>query len=215
MPRRGRRLTDRMAEKEAVHERNERMWEMYLKGFRLDEIIAFSGLCSSRATKILQQFRDETDGPCRNPRVVGAEATERNKKIIGLYRSGVAIKRIAEMVHCDKSTVSLAIRNARNAVKPPEEDNSPLPPRPRNFGAVKAPKLKIPPLEQGKLYSLPEFCDKNRSGGRRPPARIMRFIGFVPGAGVRHALFLHPVAGYRETFREFDLQRVQRVRRFS
>jgi len=204
-----------MAEKEAVHERNERMWEMYLKGFRLDEIIAFSGLCSSRATKILQQFRDETDGPCRNPRVVGAEATERNKKIIGLYRSGVAIKRIAEMVHCDKSTVSLAIRNARNAVKPPEEDNSPLPPRPRNFGAVKAPKLKIPPLEQGKLYSLPEFCDKNRSGGRRPPARIMRFIGFVPGAGVRHALFLHPVAGYRETFREFDLQRVQRVRRFS
>jgi len=204
-----------MAEKEAVHERNERMWEMYLKGFRLDEIIAFSGLCSSRATKILQQFRDETDGPCRNPRVVGAEATERNKKIIGLYRSGVAIKRIAEMVHCDKSTVSLAIRNARNAVKPPEEDNSPLPPRPRNFGAVKAPKLKIPPLEQGKLYSLPEFCDKNRSGGRRPPARIMRFVGFVPGAGVRHALFLHPVAGYRETFREFDLQRVQRVRRFS
>jgi len=200
-----------MAEKEAVHERNERMWEMYLKGFRLDEIIAFSGLCSSRATKILQQFRDETDGPCRNPRVVGAEATERNKKIIGLYRSGVAIKRIAEMVHCDKSTVSLAIRNARNAVKPPEEDNSPLPPRPRNFGAVKAPKLKIPPLEQGKLYSLPEFCDKNRSGGRRPPARIMRFIGFVPGAGVRHALFLHPVAGYREAFREFDLQRVRRV----
>jgi len=201
-----------MAEKEAVHERNERMWEMYLKGFRLDEIIAFSGLCSSRATKILQQFRDETDGPCRNPRVVGAEATERNKKIIGLYRSGVAIKRIAEMVHCDKSTVSLAIRNARNAVKPPEEDNSPLPPRPRNFGAVKAPKLKIPPLEQGKLYSLPEFCDKNRSGGRRPPARIMRFIGFVPGAGVRHALFLHPVAGYREAFRDIDLVDLARMK---
>ena len=212
MPRRGRRLTDRMAEKEAVHERNERMWEMYLKGFRLDEIIAFSGLCSSRAMKILQQFREATDGPYRNPRVVGAEATERNKKIIGLYRSGVTIKRIAEMAHCDKSTVSLAIRNARNAVNPPEEDE-PCPPRPRGFGAVKAPKLKIPPLEQGKLYSLPEFCDKNRSGGRRPPARIMQFIGFVPGAGVRHALFLHPVAGYRETFRDIDLARMKLLRR--
>jgi len=157
--------------------------------------------------KILQQFREATDGPYRNPRVVGAEATERNKKIIGLYRSGVTIKRIAEMAHCDKSTVSLAIRNARNAVNPPEEDE-PCPPRPRGFGAVKAPKLKIPPLEQGKLYSLPEFCDKNRSGGRRPPARIMQFIGFVPGAGVRHALFLHPVAGYRESFRDIDLWRL-------
>lgn len=201
-----------MAEKEAAHERNERMWEMYLKGFRLNEIIAFSGLCSSRAMKILQQFREATDGPYRNPGVVGAEATERNKKIIGLYRSGVAIKRIAEMVHCDRSTVSLAIQNARNAVNPPEEDE-PCPPRPRNFGAVKGPKLKIPPLEQGKLYSLPEFCDKNRSGGRRPPARIMQFVGFVPGAGVRHALFLHPVAGYRETFRDIDLARMKLLRR--
>lgn len=137
----------------------------------------------------------------------------RDDRIFEMYRAGISARKIADCFGMDKSSVLGIIRTLR-AMDMPEteaEDDRPLPPRPKGFGAVKAPKPKIPPLEQGKLYSLPEFCDKNRSGGRRPPARIMQFIGFVPGAGVRHALFLHPVAGYRESFREFDLQRVRRV----
>jgi hypothetical protein len=139
----------------------------------------------------------------------------RDDRIFEMYLAGISARKIADCFGMDKSSVLEIIRTLR-AMDMPEteaEDNRPLPPRPRNFGAVKAPKLKIPPLEQGKVYSLPEFCDKNRRGGRRPPARIMRFIGFVPGAGVRHALFLHPVAGYRETFRDIDLARMKLLRR--
>jgi len=138
----------------------------------------------------------------------------RDDRIFEMYRAGISARKIADCFGMDKSSVLKIIRTLR-AMDMPEteaEDNRPLPPRPRGFGAVNAPKLKIPPLEQGKLYSLPEFCDKNRSGGRRPPARIMRFIGFVPGAGVRHALFLHPVAGYREAFRDIDLVDLARMK---
>jgi len=138
----------------------------------------------------------------------------RDDRIFEMYRAGISARKIADCFGMDKSSVLKIIRTLR-AMDMPEteaEDNRPLPPRPRGFGAVNAPKLKIPPLEQGKLYSLPEFCDKNRSGGRRPPARIMRFVGFVPGAGVRHALFLHPVAGYREAFRDIDLVDLARMK---
>jgi len=138
----------------------------------------------------------------------------RDDRIFEMYRAGISARKIADCFGMDKSSVLKIIRTLR-AMDMPEteaEDNRPLPPRPRGFGAVNAPKLKIPPLEQGKLYSLPEFCDKNRSGVLRPPARIMRFIGFVPGAGVRHALFLHPVAGYREAFRDIDLVDLARMK---
>lgn len=135
-----------------------------------------------------------------------------------MFQEGKSAKEISKCFGMDKSTCLYIIRTRRAMMEDDEnpgeaEDRSPCPPRPKGFGAVKAQKLKIPPLEQGKLYSLPEFCDKNRSGGRRPPARIMQFIGFVPGAGVRHALFLHPVAGYRETFRDIDLARMKLLRR--
>ena len=138
------------------------------------------------------------------------ETIERDARIVEMFRAGKSIKEIALAVGRRKTTVAQVIKDFLRE-EADEDEDAPLPPRPKGFGAVKVPRLKIPPLEQGKLYSLPEFCDKNRSGGRRPPARIMQFIGFVPGAGVRHALFLHPVAGYRESFREFDLQRVRRV----
>ena len=138
------------------------------------------------------------------------ETIARDARVVEMFRAGKSIKEIALAVGRRKTTVAQVIKDFLRE-EADEDEDAPLPPRPKGFGAVKAPKLKIPPLEHGKLYSLPEFCDKNRSGGRRPPARIMQFIGFVPGAGVRHALFLHPVAGYRESFREFDLQRVRRV----
>lgn len=141
-----------------------------------------------------------------------ADDAVRNNAILEAYRSGRSMREIAAHFGLDKSTCAYIIRTRRAMLAEQNtdeaEDRLPCPPRPKGFGAVKAKKLKIPPLEQGKLYSIPEFCDKNRSGGRRPPARIMQFIGFVPGAGVRHALFLHPVAGYRETFRDVDLWRL-------
>ena len=135
------------------------------------------------------------------------ETIARDARIVEMFRAGKSIKEIALAVGRRKTTVVQVIKDFLRE-EADEDEDAPLPPRPKGFGAVKAPRLKIPPLEQGKLYSLPEFCDKNCRGGRRPPARIMRFIGFVPGAGVRHALFLHPVAGYRETFRDIDLWRL-------
>ena len=141
----------------------------------------------------------------------------RDDRIFEMYLAGISARKIADCFGMDKSSVLEIIRTLRAMLAEQNtdeaEDSLPCPPRPKGFGAVKAKKLKIPPLEQGKLYSLPEFCDKNRRGGRRPPARIMQFIGFVPGAGVRHALFLHPVAGYRETFRDIDLARMKLLRR--
>jgi len=135
------------------------------------------------------------------------ETIARDARVVEMFRAGKSIKDIALAVGRHRTRVSQIIKDFLRE-EADEDEDAPLPPRPKGFGAVKAPRLKIPPLEQGKLYSLPEICDKNRRGGRRPPARIMRFIGFVPGAGVRHALFLHPVAGYRETFRDIDLWRL-------
>ena len=141
----------------------------------------------------------------------------RDDRIFEMYLAGSSSRAIATCFGLDKTTCTYIIRTRRAMLAEQNadeaEDRLPCPPRPKGFGAVKAPKHKIPPLEQGKLYPLPEFCDKNRRGGRRPPARIMQFIWFVPGAGVRHALFLHPVAGYRETFRDIDLARMKLLRR--
>ena len=200
----------RTAADDAVRaERNNRICKLYSGGMKIRELVELFGLSDSHLFQIIQKYRIAEGLPGRNVRALGGDNLERNQKIMEMYRSGKTLKSIAAEVGLHKSSVALIARTlAKEALTEEKDDDVPCPPRPKGFGAVKAPRLKIPPLEQGKLYSLPEFCDKNRSGGRRPPARIMRFIGFVPGAGVRHALFLHPVAGYRETFRDVDLWRL-------
>jgi len=205
----------RTAADDAVRaERNNRICKLYSGGMKICELVELFGLSDSHLFQIIQKYRIAEGLPGRNVRALGGDNLERNQKIMEMYRSGKTLKSIAAEVGLHKRSVALIARTlAKEALTEEKDDDVPCPPRPKGFGAVKAPRLKIPPLEQGKLYSLPEFCDKNRSGGRRPPARIMRFIGFVPGAGVRHALFLHPVAGYRETFRDIDLARMKLLRR--
>jgi len=139
----------------------------------------------------------------------------RDDRIFEMYRAGISARKIADCFGMDKSSVLGIIRTLR-AMDMPEteaEDDRPLPSRPKGFGAVRAPKLRIPPLEPGKMYLIPGISNKNRPGNGGVPARRMRFEGFVPGAGCRHAVFVHPVAGYRETFRDVDLARMKLLRR--
>ena len=122
------------------------------------------------------------------------------------------MREIAARFGLDKSTCTYIIRTRRAMLAEQNtdeaEDSLPCPPRPKGFGAVRAPKVRIPLLEPGKTYVLPGSSAKTRYGNERVPARRMRFEGFVPGTGCRHAVFVHPVAGYRETFRDVDLARM-------
>lgn len=136
----------------------------------------------------------------------------RNDAILEAYRSGRSMREIATCFGLDRSTCTYIIRTRRAMLAEQDTDEAenrlPCPPRPKNFGAVKAPKHKIPPLEPGRTYVLPGISNKNRPGNGGVPARRMRFEGFVEGVGCRHAVFVHPVAGYRETFRDIDLWRL-------
>lgn len=130
----------------------------------------------------------------------------REKIIVEMFRAGKSIKEIALAVGRHRTTVAQIIKGFLSVE---EDNNAPVPPRPRGFGVVRAPKLKIPELIPGTLYEFPALGAK---GGRRCPAFRMRFWKWAPGAeGTRHALFRHPTTGTVEAFREFDLQRVRRV----
>ena len=137
----------------------------------------------------------------------------RDDRIFEMFQEGKSAKEISKCFGMDKSTCSYIIRTRRAMIEDDEnpgeaEDRSPCPPRPMWFGAVRAPKLRIPSLEPGKMYVLPGSSAKTRYGNERVPARHMRFEGFIQGVGCRHAVFVHPVAGYRETFRDIDLQKL-------
>jgi hypothetical protein len=139
----------------------------------------------------------------------------RDARVVEMFRAGKSIKDIALAVGRHRTTVAQVIRDflglERNAERQRrlDEENAPIPPRPRGFGVVRAPKLKIPELIPGTLYEFPALGAK---GGRRYPAFRMRFWKWAPGAeGMRHALFRHPTTGTVEAFREFDLQRVRMV----
>ena len=136
------------------------------------------------------------------------ETIERDARIVEMFRAGKSIKEIALAVGRRKTTVVQVIKDFLRE-EADEDEDAPLPPRPRGFGVVRAPKLKIPELIPGTLYEFPALGAK---GGRRCPAFRMRFWRWAPGAeGMRHALFRHPTTGTVEAFREFDLQRVRRV----
>ncbi len=146
-----------------------------------------------------------------------AVRAERDDRIFEMYLAGSSSRAIAACFGLDKTTCTYIIRTRRAMLAEQNtdeaEDRRPCPPRPKGFGAVKAPKHKIPHLEPGKTYVLPGISNKNRPGNGGAPARRMRFEGFVPGTGCRHAVFVHPVAGYRETFRDIDLARMRSLRR--
>jgi len=130
----------------------------------------------------------------------------REKIIVEMFRAGKSIKEIALAVGRHRTTVAQIIRGFLSVE---EDNNAPVPPRPRGFGVVRAPKLKIPELIPGTLYEFPALGVK---GGKPRPAFRMRFWRWAPGAeGMRHALFRHPTTGAVEAFREFDLQRVRMV----
>jgi len=136
------------------------------------------------------------------------ETIERDARIVEMFRAGKSIKEIALAVGRRKTTVVQVIKDFLRE-EADEDEDAPLPPRPKGFGAVKAPRLKIPELTPRKLYEFPALGVK---GGKPRPAFRMRFWRWAPGAeGMRHALFRHPTTGTVEAFREFDLQRVRRV----
>ena len=141
-----------------------------------------------------------------------ADDAVRNNAILEAYRSGRSMREIAAHFGLDKSTCAYIIRTRRAMLAEQNtdeaEDSLPCPPRPKGFGAVRAPQVRIPHLEPGRTYVLPGISNKNRPGNGGAPARRMRFEGFVEGVGCRHAVFVHPVAGYRETFRDIDLQKL-------
>ena len=206
----------RTAADDAVRaERNNRICKLYSGGMKIRELVELFGLSDSHLFQIIQKYRIAEGLPGRNVRALGGDNLERNQKIMEMYRSGKTLKSIAAEVGLHKSSVALIARTlAKEALTEEKDDDVPCPPRPKNFGAVKAPKLRIPPLEPGKTYVLPGISNKNRPGNGGAPARRMRFEGFVPGTGCRHAVFVHPVAGYRETFRDdIDLARMRSLRR--
>ena len=134
------------------------------------------------------------------------ETIARDARVVEMFRAGKSIKDIALAIGRHRTRVSQIIKDFMSVE---EDDNAPIPPRPRDFGVVRAPKMKIPELTPEKLYEFPALGVK---GGKPRPAFRMRFWRWAPGAeGMRHALFRHPATGTVEAFREFDLQRVRRV----